>query len=162
MGKARAVNCYTKKREFVRSYPSVVAAERDMSLAEGCIIKAAKVGGTSGGYRWKYADEDDSSSSHTDSSGIHSPVKKGMSIQEFREKHDVMIIIRKGVRALKKGELLTTAEFVHDLKLPGGTGYRDKLMLDEFEVYRGQVNANDIRWGHPDDIAELKEDRLLK
>ena len=85
-----------------------------------------------------------------------------MSIQDFREKYDVTVIIRKGVSRLKKGELLTMSEFVQDLQLPGGTGYKDKLMSSEFEPYRGQVTSSDIRWGHPDDIATLKQDRLLR
>lgn len=89
-------------------------------------------------------------------------IKRGMSLKEFQEKYDPLEIIRKGVTSLKKNEIITQAEFIHDLNLPGGVSYRDKLMLDEFEPYRGAVNASDIRWGHPDDIALLKSKRLLK
>lgn len=163
MKRKRKIHCYTKKGEFVKLYNSVIEAQRAMGVAEGSITKAAKSGGTCAGYRWIYADEDTLfTPDHDDLPPLKTSLKHGISIQEFREKHDVMVIIRKAVRKLKKGELIPSIEFVQDLKLPGGVSYKDKIMSAEFEPYRGQVSASDIYWGHPEDITELKQDRLLK
>ena len=154
MSYTRKVSCFTKDGAFVREFDSMKEAGSFATVSPENITKAISRNGAAGGYRWGRKEQDIPESKAS--------TKRGVSVTEFREKHDVMIILRKGVRNLRKGELLTIAEFAHDLKLPGGVGYKDKLLLDEFEPYRGRVTANDVRWGHPDDIAELKRDRLLK
>lgn len=95
-------------------------------------------------------------------STISSYIKRGITVDEFKEKFDVSTIIRKACQKLQRNEILTQSEFVEGLNLPTNTGYREKLMSPEFEKYRGMVNSSDIRWGHPEDIAMLKAERLLR
>lgn len=172
MGKTRNVYAYSPiSGDFVQEYESVSIAERTNGLSRGRISEALSVGKKTptGGYFWSY--EKFESFDLTDAvvapevqpvQSTRAVPKKGISISEFRQKYDALEIIRQGARALKKGNVVLQQDFISELKLPGGVGYKDKLEASEFEPFRGQVNANKIYWGHPDDIERLKEEGLLK
>lgn len=153
--------------DFVKSFSSVADAERAAGVSSGQLTKdiSRQKKTPTSGFFWSYEKQDkidmsDRRAGRT--TPAPSTIKRGLSVKEFRLKHDVLEIIRMGVKKLRKDEIISQAEFIAELKLPGGKSYKEVLGLEEFEAYRGFLNANDIRWGHPDDIAELKADRLLK
>lgn len=161
--KTKEVHAYDPKSgDYVRSYPSATEAEKALSVYSDGIGSTVRKGRQTvlSGFLWSYEKMPNFGGL------LESPSptikKRGMSVRDFRKKHDAIEIIREGVKKLRRDDLITQAQFVADLKFPGGVSYRDKLMLEEFEPYRGMVNANDVRWGHPDDIADLKADGLLK
>lgn len=82
----------------------------------------------------------------------------GISISEFRLKYDVRSIVGQAVKHLEKGRMLTQQEFVRRYNIRGA--YRDILEGPEFKQYRGKVSGT-VYWGHPDDIAQLKNEGLL-
>lgn len=88
--------------------------------------------------------------------------KKGLSLQQLREKYDVMTIIRNGCKQLQKDDIITLSEFKSRLNLPGNVSHREAFFAPEFEQYRGKISNDDIRWSHPVTITLAKEEKLLK
>jgi len=86
----------------------------------------------------------------------------GISINEFMKNNDVETQVRGAVKQLKKGTLFKRAQFISEFNISKTTGYVDVLNSDEFSQYRGNINADQQYFGHPEDINMLKEKRLLK
>lgn len=138
-------------KEVIREFDSIADAERDVGIAvgRGDISKAVSKGHKCKGYYWS-------------AEATQEVKSRGIKLMDFRMKYDIMLILENGCKQLKRGELLPTSEFIRGLSIPGGVPYREKLNDPAFEKYRGKVSASEVYWGHPDDIAQLKDERLLK
>jgi ssDNA-binding Zn-finger/Zn-ribbon topoisomerase 1 len=84
----------------------------------------------------------------------------GISEQDFRRQFDNRYILREAVKELKKGQLLDQRKFIQNLKLVGP--YKDILDEVDFESFRGKINSDKIFWSHPETIAKLKSESLLR
>jgi hypothetical protein len=84
----------------------------------------------------------------------------GISEQEFRRQYDNRFILREAVKKLKEGTLLEQRKFVQGLRLQGT--YKDILEEEDFEPFRGKISADKVFWSHPNTIAKLKEESLLR
>ena len=51
-------------------------------------------------------------------------------------------------------------EFIRKIGISGG--YKHIVDRPEFEPYRGKASGGVYYWGHPDSIAAMKEDGVLK
>ena len=78
----------------------------------------------------------------------------GMTLDQFREKHDVDYIVEKTLKTLSKGKIYEKTDVI---KLTGlRTGYPGlSAALENATEYKGKAGGVSY-WGHPDDIAQLK------
>jgi hypothetical protein len=85
--------------------------------------------------------------------------KIGISIDQFRKKHDIFHIVSEAARKLKKDVFLTESEFVqvNGIRM---VGYRDALGLPENSKYKGKAGST-IYWSHPDTIRQMKSEGTL-
>jgi hypothetical protein len=88
--------------------------------------------------------------------------KIGLSIDEFRQRHDLNFIVKNVLENLEGDKVYEKADIVRLCNLRAGyPGLNDVLEQNkEFEVYRGKV-AGKFYWGKPDVIKELKDEVLL-
>ena len=88
--------------------------------------------------------------------------KIGISISEFREKHDLNFIVSKVLRTLDQQHLYEKSDIAKLCKLnPTYPNLRATLEeTKEFEGYRGRV-AGRYYWGHPEVIEQLKTEGQL-
>jgi len=88
--------------------------------------------------------------------------KIGISIAEFREKHDLNFIVSKVLKTLDRQHLYEKADIAKLCKLnPTYPGLRSTLEeVKEFDKYRGRV-AGRYYWGHPEVIEQLKNEGQL-
>jgi len=86
----------------------------------------------------------------------------GITIAEFREKHDLNFIVNKVLKALDRQHLYEKTDIAKLCKLnPTYPGLRSTLEeTKEFEPYRGRV-AGRFYWGHPDIVSQLKNEGQL-
>ena len=78
----------------------------------------------------------------------------GMTLDQFREKHDVDYIVEKTLKTLSKERIYEKTDVI---KLTGlRTGYPGlSAALENATEYKGKAGGVSY-WGHPDDIAQLK------
>lgn len=86
----------------------------------------------------------------------------GITISEFREKHDLNFIINKALKQLDRKLLYEKTDIAKLCKLtPTYPGLRATLEeTKEFESFRGKV-AGKIYFGHPETIGTLKNEGQL-
>ena len=87
------------------------------------------------------------------------PRKIGMTITEFREKHDVDYIVLEALRKLQKGVVYEKADMYALTGLRAGYPGLSAALENATE-YRGRSNGTSF-WGHPVEMAELKQQGLL-
>jgi hypothetical protein len=92
---------------------------------------------------------------------IPMPVKKGLSIDQIRAKHDTHFIIAQAAARIEKDMFFTNSDFVAMCSFPGNSGYRDTLENSDFDKYKGKAGGM-IYWGHPDSIKQLKTEGVLR
>ncbi len=85
---------------------------------------------------------------------------KGISMDEFRSKHDNKYIIFSKVGDLQIGTLVPENKFIEYCKINRSGGYRESVNHEDFEQYRGKASGVTY-WSHPNTIAKLKSDSLL-
>lgn len=85
--------------------------------------------------------------------------KIGISIEEFRQKNDIFLIVECAAKKLERGVFVPEPEFVKEF-FPGKTGYKTALEQESCKKYRGKSQGK-WYWGHPDDIAEFKSKHML-
>ena len=90
---------------------------------------------------------------------IKSVPMSGISLVDFRSKHDPKFILIQKVGDLKKGVLVLESKFIEYCKMQG-LKYRDIIDGDNFSIYRGKASGK-MYWSHPETIAALKEETLL-
>lgn len=88
--------------------------------------------------------------------------KIGISISEFRDKHDLNHIVTKVLKTLDRHHLYEKSDVAKLCKLvPTYPGLRPTLEeTKDFEQYRGKV-AGRFYYGHPDVITQLKGEGQL-
>jgi len=87
--------------------------------------------------------------------------KIGMSLNEFRQKHDINFILKNVLKNLTGELVYEKDDIVKMCKLrPGYPGLNMVLESNEFEIYRGRI-AGKIYWAAPKIIEELKSQGLL-
>ena len=86
----------------------------------------------------------------------------GISISEFREKHDLNFIVTKILKTLDRKLLYEKSDVAKLCKLnPTYPNLRATLEeTKDFEQHRGRV-ASKFYYGHPDTILQLKEEGQL-
>lgn len=85
--------------------------------------------------------------------------KVGMSLTEFREKHDVEFIIDKTLIGLDRKMIYEKGDVIKLSKLSAGTP-GISTVLDSRSEYYGKISGR-IYFSHPSTIAELKEQGKL-
>lgn len=88
------------------------------------------------------------------------PQKIGISEKELRMRHDNFFILTQKVKELKRDNFLTTPEFIQSAKIKMNNGYKQLLEHPDFTPFCGKAGSVTY-WGHPEDIARLKEDGTL-
>ena len=96
----------------------------------------------------------------TENTGIKSeiPMEKksqiGMTLEQFRQKHDVDYIVERTLKTLVKDRVYEKTDVI---KLTGlRSGYPGlSLALENATQYKGKAGGVSY-WGHPEDIAQLK------
>jgi hypothetical protein len=87
--------------------------------------------------------------------------KIGMSLNEFRQRHDINFILKNVLQNLNNDLVYEKDDIVKMCKLrPGYPGLNMVLESNEFEIYRGRI-AGKIYWSSPKIIEELKSQGLL-
>ena len=85
----------------------------------------------------------------------------GISESELRKKHDTKYIIGQEVAKLEKGIYLMDADFINRCSLRSQIGYRQFLDDADFAKYKGKAGGI-IYWSHPDSIAKMKSEGILR
>ena len=91
--------------------------------------------------------------------GEEKPVSKkiGMTLDEFREKHDVDFIVQKALDRLEKDMIYEKSDIIQLTGLRAGyPGLSATLEAAEFKRYRGRAGGITY-WSHPKTIDELRE-----
>lgn len=89
------------------------------------------------------------------------PQRAGIiSVEDFRRKNDIYLLVSEAAKNLKRGELLEEATFIREF-IAGKQGYRPALDHADMKKYRGKQSGGKYLWGHPEDIAMLRKDGLL-
>lgn len=87
------------------------------------------------------------------------PKKLGISITEFRKKHDVDFIVGEMLKKLQRNTFLTKSEVIQLTGLrsgyPGLSG-----TLEAASDYMGKAGGTTY-WAHPDSIRELKNETIM-
>ena len=85
----------------------------------------------------------------------------GISLNDFKKQNDPWTQVRDAVAKLERGTLYKRQEFVKifGIRAPG---IREIISDPEFDKYRGNTNAETQYLGHPEDIAQLKNEMLLR
>lgn len=86
-------------------------------------------------------------------------VKVGMTITEFREKHDVEFIVDKTLKTLDRKVIYEKADIIKLCKLSAGTSGITGI-LESKSYYYGKTGGRPY-FSHPDTIATLKEQGKL-
>ena len=78
----------------------------------------------------------------------------GMTLEQFRQKHDVDYIVERTLKTLQKERVYEKTDVI---KLTGlRSGYPGlSLALENATEYKGKAGGVSY-WGHPEDIAQLK------
>ncbi len=90
---------------------------------------------------------------------VKKTVKQSISMSELRSRHDVDFKVLKALKALRKGEFIEKDEVIRRIGLRAGYP-RLSATLDSHKEYFGKADSK-IYWGHPEEIAELKEEQIL-
>lgn len=85
--------------------------------------------------------------------------KATISMDELRERHDVDFKVQKVLESLKKGEFIEKDEIIKRTGLRPGYP-RLSATLDSHKEYFGRADSK-IYWGHPEEIAQLKDEQIL-
>jgi len=83
---------------------------------------------------------------------------------QLRAKHDVKFIIRKAALSLpktKEGMFLPEAEFIKQCNISSQQNFRMGLNDPEFNEFHGKAGGITY-WSHPDSIAQMKQDSILR
>lgn len=88
--------------------------------------------------------------------------KIGITLNEFRERHDLNFIVSKAFQQLDKNHLYEKADITKLCNLrPGYPGLNDVLEQNkDFARFRGKVAGKNY-WGHPEVIQQLKAEGQL-
>jgi len=85
----------------------------------------------------------------------------GLTLNEFRAKHDVLYKMRQAVEKLEIGRILTDSEFREHLVCAEIGKYRSKADLPEFGPYKGR-SGGITYWSHKSTIANLKSQGVMQ
>jgi hypothetical protein len=87
--------------------------------------------------------------------------KGGVSVDEFRARHDPLYRMRQAVKLLTGQRLWPEAEFRERLAGLDTTKFRSKADLQEFERFHGRANGITY-WAAPSVITSLKADGSMQ
>ena len=85
---------------------------------------------------------------------------RGLTEEEFLLKYSPEHKIRYAAEQIEKGMFISEPEFLKGMSLPGG--YRHVVDREEFQLYRGKASGGQWYWGHPERIAAMKADGILR
>ena len=86
--------------------------------------------------------------------------RRGISEKELLLRHSAEHKIRHAAEQLSPDTFFTEAEFLKPLGLSGG--YKHIVEREEFRHYWGKATGGVTYWGHPDRIAALKAEGVLR
>jgi hypothetical protein len=87
--------------------------------------------------------------------------KIGMSLSEFRQRHDLNFILKNVLQNLNSDLIYERDDIIKLCKLrPGYPGLNTVLESNEFEDYRGRI-AGRVYWSTPKIMEDLKSQGLL-
>ena len=89
------------------------------------------------------------------------PPKVGISESELRQKHDLKFIIQQTADQTPKGSFIPEADFIKQSNIRNQQGFRQDIEDLQFRQYRGKAGGI-VYWGHPDSIAKMKEEGILR
>ncbi len=86
----------------------------------------------------------------------------GISIDEFRKRHDILFIVTNVIKSLNGDMLYEKADLCKLCKLTLSTAGLTSIIQEhkDFEDYRGRIHGK-YYWGNPEIIKKLKEEGLL-
>lgn len=80
--------------------------------------------------------------------------------EELLLKHSAEHQIRAAAQKLEKGTFYAEADFIRRVGVSGG--YKHIVERQEFDQYRGKASGGVVYWGHPERIAALKAEGVLR
>lgn len=86
--------------------------------------------------------------------------KNVISMTELKQRHDVDFKVMEALKGLKKDEFIEKDELIRRVGLRPGYP-RMSATIDSYKEYFGRADSK-MYWGHPEDIAQLKEEGTLQ
>ena len=84
----------------------------------------------------------------------------GLTTEELLLKHSPEHKIMHAAKELPRGAYRPETEFIHAIGVTGG--YRHIVERQEFSIYRGKAPGSVYYWSHPESIAAMKADGVLR
>jgi hypothetical protein len=96
----------------------------------------------------------------------NSPILKkssslGLSVNDMREKYDVLYKIEIAVKGIPIGRFIPEAEFRECVVKSEASRFRAKADLEQFNKYKG-IAKGITYWANPSDIKKLKDQGVLQ
>ena len=100
---------------------------------------------------------------HNEAPGPIKPVKNRstdtITIDELRKRHDVDYKVSEALKSLNVNEFIEKDELIKRIGLRHGYP-RLSATIDSYKEFQGKADSK-VYYGHPDSIAELKEEGVL-
>jgi len=84
----------------------------------------------------------------------------GLTAEELLLKHSPEHKIMHAAKGLTHGKFRPETEFIHAIGITGG--YKHIVEREEFSIYRGKAPGSVYYWSHPESIAAMKADGVLR
>jgi len=85
---------------------------------------------------------------------------RGISAEELLLKHSPEHKIMHAAKETPRGTFYVESDFIRRIGITGG--YKHIVEREEFSDYRGRAAGSVFYWGHPDSIASMKADGVLR
>jgi len=128
--------------DAVKAHGSIAAAAREMGIAKSTFSDRLKreAGGSA--------------------PSKEKPIGGGITAEQLLLKHSPEHQIMHAAQEIPRGEFHTESDFIRRLSIAGG--YKYIVEREEFSMYRGRASGGVFYWGHPDGIAAMKADGVLR